>query len=477
MMHKITITNKPSADLMTHFVSKSSLSVMLSTLPRNKKESFLIQELKEAIKSGQPDHPLFSDPNASLYVLFLMENKSIRFSEGWTVLMYLMVLAQFSEKQPLRPEDSDIRILSGKDIEVLGFNDRENQEVKEYIATLIKRKTKFPLDVSAFYGQLSSLSPTEQWLMKIPLTEENITPRQREEIIRFLKANLSRNLPLVQVYCDSYLLIPSFSIISIYCQRINPEFNILAVPIYGVINTKTLLDFHQQRLHPIAFYSIFVKSNLALVHNRRAGPIPAMLHDFLHIFMALQLTKKEYDFVFDYLIPLLQEFADRFKYDKPLMEKCSQAIEALADLDLTFYGGFKHFGQYTKSALNIYESHQNEFLPAGSCVEDSLYFLLLQRLRQDSDLLRDKYDFYESDIYHCIAATGDFHRQTCEVEKIRNLAKNDNASSLAEAKLQALNSTVSTSLGSSSLVFFKEPSLSTKNHSDLATSKSRCLIN
>lgn len=430
-MKKLLDSDKPSLELMLRFVSKSNLCSTFDCFLQNNEEVTAIEYMHEAIKSGDWNHPIFLSPNAELYILHLMKSEAISLNEGWTTLIYLMALLQFSSLDE-SCVDKDIKILSSKTIQMLSFNDNSAPEVITYIERLAARKLKYPFDSSAFRRQIANLNTSEQLLIKVPLSAENVTKKQYDDIIRFIKLNLVNNVPIVQLYED-YFLIPSFSVITIYFKLINPGLEILPAPIYGSISAETLLDFHQHKLHPIAFYSTKVKSNLHLVHGRRSGPIPALLHDFLHVFMALQLSKNQYDLVFSYLIPLLQEIAIQFKRNDDLVKKCTEIISELCDLDLTFYGDFKHFEHYVRSSFNLYPAGKNEFADIDGCLGDNLYYLLLQRFKRDTALIQEKYNYNYRETRLLVTNIGIFYREREIVYKIWKLAELHTSPSLSEA--------------------------------------------
>lgn len=154
--------------------------------------------------------------------------------------------------------------------------------------------------------------------------------------------------------------------------------------------------------------------------------------------MALQLNKKQYAFVFDYLIPALDVIANNHQDNEDLADKCRNAIYSLSDINLTaLSGNMIDFERYLSSSLNIYQYCRVEFCEVGACIEDNLYFLLLRQFLKDESIIKEKYDLSYNNLVWPIVQVGNFHRKLSAVEKIHELAKKSSAASLSEALEQA----------------------------------------
>lgn len=273
-MTKILGSDQPSLELMLRFVSQSKLVKQLSEIPRSPAESSLIEGVKSAIHSGKWSADVFSNPNASLFTLYLMKINAISLNEGWTVLIYLMALAQFTNKHSLRKEDEQTKIL--REVEVLSFAEKNHPFVQAYNEGLSEKNKEM---AQALFEQVEQFSPVEKWLIKISFSPENLSEVQKDEIIRFTERGLVLWHPIFKLHQD-YLLIPSYSFIAYHLKLQNPELFITPVPVYGRINKNTLLEFHNKKMHPVTFYSLLVYKNLSNVHGNNCGPIPVFMHDF-----------------------------------------------------------------------------------------------------------------------------------------------------------------------------------------------------
>lgn len=138
----------PSVDLMTRFVSKSHLSAILPTIPRNEDEARLLKDLAQAVELGDSTHTLFGNRNCPIYVLYLMEKSVISLTTGWTVLMYLTVLSQFTDYQQLHEHDADVKIAASRPVEVYPLSNTELSKLSSVGEVFIRCRKHYLLDTA-----------------------------------------------------------------------------------------------------------------------------------------------------------------------------------------------------------------------------------------------------------------------------------------------------------------------------------------
>lgn len=426
------IKDDPYRGLFQH-VGKSELVNLLEHPEFLKVHSDKIIVLGQQIRAGNTRHTLFTHPLAEIFIYYLVKKNMISYEEAINSQLYLLVLAQFTKSRQLRREDKDTKIILNKPIEVLSLVDTDNMEVKDYLKHLaeVKDINGRQLNLTTLLKSLVEMPASSKWLFKIILEiDTDISKKQRSDVFDFLRIGLGRNLPFIQVQeaegCTQ-VLFPSHSMLCLLLDCINPELRIEAIPTLGQLSSRTLLALHNRRSHPLALYSNYVKSNIKIIHGRRCGAIPAYLHDILHIYMAKQFTVKQFDFIFDYLIPLLTEINRMYAADEEMTKLCGDAIEKLSDIDLTFFGGLIGFNSFLCRGLNLYETSKNEFKQVGDCKEDELFFLLQKNLEKDRSKITDCFGAVPQ-----IARSGGFHRDQTVYKLIGALSKGSRKETLRE---------------------------------------------
>src|SRR3990167_2543387 len=94
------------ADLRRHISKNKKMPEFFSEIRKNPSAHLAkLANLINAINSADMQNEIFSDQNCMPYLIYLIENKLISFMPGITTYYYLMALAEFSEKQALKPED------------------------------------------------------------------------------------------------------------------------------------------------------------------------------------------------------------------------------------------------------------------------------------------------------------------------------------------------------------------------------------
>jgi len=203
-----------------------------------------------------------------------------------------------------------------------------------------------------------------QWLIAIPTPEAT-----NDAVSEQISTNLYITPFFPQIEEKNYYLIPSVGMMNHILHIINPEFQLQMLPILGNITEKTLLDLHKKGKHPIALYSNWVLSNPPEVHGNRCGPLPILLHDITHIFLATNcLSLNQFNFLFAEIIPAIESIIEN-NPDNPIMKNAYQELI------------------YTFSDMNFsVTSRQNSILKSGLLIlidrAHSLYYLEKQKSNQ-----------------------------------------------------------------------------------------------
>ncbi|HTM63717.1 MAG TPA: hypothetical protein VL360_04385 [Gammaproteobacteria bacterium] len=260
-------------------------------------------QLRAAIMQGETENEIFSDENAVIYLLFLIQKEKIPFWVGMTAYNYLLGLAQFTNRQRLKDEDNDIKNI--RKIELLNLSEEGviTEFGEAYLCQLVidLGQYGYNIDINKLKEFVCSLPPLEQIAMRIPIPGD----KQNHDIDVLLLIMRGHVF-----YCKDIIpdctLIPSMTLINYIHSQMDDEYMEMK-PIYGIIGEKKLHNLHTANQHPLAVYSNLVQSNLKLVHTWRAGPIPAVIHDIGHVFWANMLAGKERLYIHDKLIPALNE--------------------------------------------------------------------------------------------------------------------------------------------------------------------------
>jgi hypothetical protein len=275
-----------------------------------------VQHLCAAIKTGNAEAEIFSDPRCHLYLLYLVKNNHIEFWQGMTVYTYLMALMQFTRKQPLHPNDSELKNAeythAGVQIAPLVINKQVTDFAKKYI-TEVKTKLanlQVSIDTDLFLRFAADLSPVDSWVLRSNFANE-VLPFQKgyDEVARIIIVN-SPFILLQRSKHISYFYTPSFSVIRHLLKQISP--NPLELrPILGKISDEAFLKLHQHHYHPVALYDPGSENNLVKPHHIDSGPYTTMLHDAVgHAFWGSLLTRAERDSIFSTFIPELKKMLE-----------------------------------------------------------------------------------------------------------------------------------------------------------------------
>ncbi len=259
------------------------------------------ERLLDAIRLGEHEHPIFSDPLCDLCLLRLIQNGRVEFYQGITVYIYLMALAQFSPKQELREEDiPDCKRLD-RPMAIVSLATAHALTVQgqEFLRKICTNFEKIGLNLNKIALELFiiKLAPVDKWLLELTtfVNEEtqNIYPTSYDRIlcatieaIPFIATRrIDRQKSVTRYAC----LIPSFAIINYIKTEVFKNNSILQ-PFFGSIKQETLDESRKKQIYLLGIYSKRIQSNTKTTHNLRCGPLPHYLHDLTHSFAIWLLT-------------------------------------------------------------------------------------------------------------------------------------------------------------------------------------------
>lgn len=163
-----SVAEKPSIiPAIYQFIRKNpDLPKLPSRIRPNHPEA---QKLLAAIQAGDINAEIFSNPNCSVYLLHLLETEQISRQEGMTVYGYLLALMQYTEKQPIKECDLDVKSLRNVEVKLLVAEGKLTQSGSEYLQMLCEEFAKLyiKINLTELTNFVLSLKPTEQWLIGV----------------------------------------------------------------------------------------------------------------------------------------------------------------------------------------------------------------------------------------------------------------------------------------------------------------------
>jgi len=289
-----------------------------------------IKQLSVAIEKADFSAKVFSHPDCQLYVLHLLEKKKISIDDFLTLNIYLLALMQYTDKQSLRPEDSDI-----KESHEVGIHPW--QELRGHFADSLYDSHYYlhpynKLDMQQLDAEAGKLNKLNQVVFSIERTRDD-----NSDATRFMK-ELSRLSPLMTTN-GSYFFIPSGGLMKLMLRCINPGLPLNSAPVCGSIGLATLYRMHREGFHPASIYSTSIASNPKNVHDLRVGPLTTLLHDLVaHVYWGNLLFANHYKFVFEYLIPkasaLFAVTVDKLNEQSKTNQK-ERVLFRVVDLDIS----------------------------------------------------------------------------------------------------------------------------------------------
>lgn len=388
--------NKAEFKAMFQFIQKSRLRQLVETFNLEYDYSKL-QQLKTAIEMGDAKSEIFADKHCHLYLLYLLKENQISFSQGITTYTYLMSLMQTSDKQRLRPEDEKLK--HSKEVEVLKLvhQGRLTPIGKDYLLELcenFKKEYHIIINFEDLSNFIISLPPSEQWLLKIenPKTNDPEKDPNYELTCAVVKGVPFLRMPASKVttYC-----IPSISLMNHILQKCSVK-PIKMISTFGRISEKTLRSMHEKDEHPLTLYSLDVVSNPKEVHNYRSSALTTFIHDIYHALKGTLLSLKTREMIYKRFIPFmekLKEQADQHK-DQELVNHIEKVIHEANDFNdddsRYFFANALFIFKY-----QLYSGNHGLNLPIGDRVEDRFLYLINQ-FAHNPELSQDEREWWQN---------------------------------------------------------------------------------
>ena len=329
--------------LFTYIKNNKIIPEFLKSISTDDLKKEQANQLQLAIARGDNHADIFSDPNCSLYLLYLMQEQRVSFWHGITVYVYLLGLMQFTDKQPLKEEDKDVKMSNPFSVDRLVVDGKLTASAEYYLRNVVTRYTEFgyPINYSELVTFIFQLPPVEQWVFKVThdrKIESEIRTRMSVSAINVLFI-MAENIS--DQFCTTW--IPSSMLINFFLQKISLT-HMRRVPGFGIPGLETLIALHSGDEHSEALYSPFVKSNLAYTDpGRRPGPFGVWLHDLSHIFYSSLLEVTDRQVILKIFIPQLYVLLQEAKIhnDKPVVDKVNASVEEANDFNLTNIHNFR----------------------------------------------------------------------------------------------------------------------------------------
>lgn len=276
------------AGLFRYIRLNKSLPAFFAEIEKHPEDHHLhCDALKQAVMAGDPDAAIFSHPNVSYYLLYLIKNKMVPYWQGMTAYFYCMLLMQGKgkHKQSLSESDTCTYKLNNCMGVAIAMNEVGSltEAGKVYLASVERQFLQYPWisfkadDVMKVWREGS---PIDRWLFEIDI---HFT-RALFGYSQFLEI-LSKDVFYWQNNNNGFTRFPSFAVVNaIHADMCEKPISLM--PVFGRISKKTLIELHKEDIHPLVLYSPKVKSNTLIVHEFDCGPVPAFLHDIAHAFWA-----------------------------------------------------------------------------------------------------------------------------------------------------------------------------------------------
>jgi hypothetical protein len=424
--------NNAMYENLFQFIKKNTAIPLL--INEMKSEDPALLELSKAVKEGNPKATIFSDPKCYIYLLRLIKDKEIAFWEGMTIFAYLLALIQFTENQPIKEIDKDVKSLRNISIDVLVQEEKLTVIGEKFLKSTKEQLKKIGYEIS--YEDLEKfvlkLPPAEQWLIKIPYDSRatlfSMNAGKNFNDTDRLLGILAPQIRFI-MYDNLACWVPSYSFINHILQTISPV-PIQMVPQFGSVSMKKLQEMHSQGQHPVALYGLDVLSNPYDADKYRCGPFVMWLHDIGHVFWGTMLGHESRCKLIRQFIPDLEELANKAKKhgDKEAAELLETAIRRAWDFDLT--GGYVNpktrLTDYMANTFgpdhSLFPKHLIEFEPIGKPAQDRVFFLLYKlfyHLKKHSE----EWEMWNGILNVIQVKTGMFYRENKIINSLKILAE------------------------------------------------------
>jgi hypothetical protein len=320
-------------------------------------------------------------PDCLQLILYLIENEKIPYWPGITLYQYAIAAAQFTNALELNPRDNDVKSIRKIKILPMVENGQLNKAGREYlerVARDLKSKMNFELDLEDAKSFILSSPKIEQHLLKVAFSLAD----RFEDPVEDMLAVLKMNIPLFQDESVGFCSFPPTTFMNYIFSKMSPE-AIQARPILGNINEATRDAMRQANQHPIALYSDAIKSNIFLVHRRRCGGFPAMMHDWAHTYWANAISCEDRNMLVHRMIPALKSIQDKYA-DTNIAVTIQAICHALLDFDLS--GSFNYENEnvrFHNYVMRVLGEQLGKNTPGTSPEEDNIIIFCLRKFIAD----------------------------------------------------------------------------------------------
>jgi hypothetical protein len=402
------------------FINKNTLiPELLEKFNHSKDDQENILKLQKLINKGNLKHKIFENRYCQLYALYLLKEKKISITVFLTVNIYLAALMEFTDLQPLKEIDSDIK--EKKELTLIKIAD---------IIDLLNKHLEINTEKFRLIDSYATSISIQDEFKKNELDEIDKNIIKIKKPAKSLE-DLVKQTPLIFADDENYY-IPLAGLMKTIQNLLINNGSIKIAPVFGTINIHTLYLIHQRGFHPVNLYSTVVKSNPVEEHEARRGPLWIILHDMSHIFFSNFCLPNQYSFFYNYFIPKLSEI---FKVTMENLNDDSDLTSVLSNLvDLRFY-------QFKVDPSRNVDNYLCQILNTDD------EFKTCQTLYQDKDEIKKNYSIDFLDLMRNIFIYTPYHYKHNELQTYKrhvkainflmNIIKNDQFGAKALEKIDS----------------------------------------
>lgn len=380
--------------LLFRFIPGAERKALTALVEETKQtQADAIEGLYHSILAGEMRYDM-RDENIDLYLFALFDRIGDEFSyEQWlTAYAIYLAHAQFT---PGAAGIKDAAVKGNAPFTVHAIFEPESGKLTEWS---LENYAKPILAQLSSRGLPLTPEALELILAKLPLSEQKVfilddvygLPPEVQSMLNgassFSAWTAKENVGLSST---KKLIIPTFGLCLGIARHFRPELSL--VGILGTISTETLREMHERHMHPAALHSDRCSKNYKKVHHMDCGAFSALFHDTLHECFMTTLMTGQRDFIFQELLPALDDIKDQ---SPDTVEELNQVQQALADMDLD-----GEFLQMTpENYFNSFIKRQgilisDPFFGTETNIEAMLhtYYLLIQKLLTRQETIQTTY--------------------------------------------------------------------------------------
>jgi len=364
----------PIAKWLTYAISKNR---KFSELSYSEK---VLTQVVNAFENGNIENPIFS--NKDLDLQLTQATKEGLFSsnthglDAWQMFSWMQ---QFSDKQDIHTKLSATKCNIQE--APIYFTPSDTDHILE---TVLERLRTFHItptepQIATTRQAINALSDGQRFGLRFP-AERHTEPGMKYMIDSLIGVSPILIPPQEDSFCMAFS--PSINICLANLISDSPQWE--GVPIFGKMSDKTVIKLHQAKKHPCNVHSTRLQTNPIEVHGVSVGPFIGFIHDQYHVFSSRFLSDENQHFLFDQLIPKLEEIATR---KKPLKNRLTTTINDLSHLIFNAPSSipresrpFSAFKPFIENILEIYSDNES-IHPIGT-YEDQYYVALTCWLKQ-----------------------------------------------------------------------------------------------